>query len=72
MKTINEAYKHLKEQKNIEQNYKKIILWWDNLPITKQQNLFWKYKGIKNINVKQFINDYDKFRIYNQVQELNN
>jgi hypothetical protein len=72
MKTINEAYKHLKEQKNIEQNYKKIILWWDNLPITKQQNLFWKYKGIKNINVKQFINDYDKFRIYNQVHELNN
>lgn len=66
MKTIKEAYKHLQEERSRNAKTKEVLNWWDNLPITTQQTLFWKYKGIKNICVKQFINDYDKLIIYQQ------
>jgi hypothetical protein len=66
MKTLQDAYTHLQQTRQQEVNYKKILNWWDSLHITTQQTLFWKYKGIKNIHVKQFINDYDKMILYNQ------
>jgi hypothetical protein len=71
MKSLKEAHSHLQETRMQEANYRKILSWWNNLPRTTQQTLFWKHKGKKNIHVEQFINDYDKMVIYNQ-QNLNN
>ena len=66
MKNIKEVYSNLQQQRKRNLEDKKINAWWDSLPITTQQDLFWKYKGIKNIHVNQFINDYDKYKIYQQ------
>lgn len=66
MKNLKEAHNHLQQQRQRHLQDKQINDWWNNLPITTQQALFWKYKGIKNIHVNQFINDYDKYIIYQQ------